>query len=213
MSNREYLTIAKFSEKAGVSKQAIYKQVNNQNSQLAPFVLRDGKKLLISISALSALYGVETEELTETTPKETPTTQNSTNDNPVKVEIPTEEKQPSQPKNQVSTQDFQPISTDYIDFLKAQIAELKAEKREIESRLNNTIQEKDNIIKDQSAQLAKLAQQVADIANKAITTTSQQQLLTAVEKAEKQEPIADEIIEEKVVSPKKKKRFIDIFFR
>lgn len=213
MSNREYLTIAKFSEKAGVSKQAIYKQVNNQNSQLAPFVLRDGKKLLISISALSALYGVETEELTETTPKETPTTQNSTNDNPAKVEIPTEEKQPSQPKNQVSTQDFQPISTDYIDFLKAQIAELKAEKREIESRLNNTIQEKDNIIKDQSAQLAKLAQQVADIANKAITTTSQQQLLTAVEKAEKQEPIADEIIEEKVVSPKKKKRFIDIFFR
>jgi predicted DNA-binding protein YlxM (UPF0122 family) len=32
----EYLTIAEFAERAGVSKQAIYKQVNNENSQITP---------------------------------------------------------------------------------------------------------------------------------------------------------------------------------
>ena len=41
-----YISIAEFAEKAGVSKQAIYKQVNNENSQLAPYILREGKKTL-----------------------------------------------------------------------------------------------------------------------------------------------------------------------
>ena len=54
-----YLSIAEFAEKAKVSKQAIYKQVNNENSQIAPFVLREGKRTLIKVSALSELYGVD----------------------------------------------------------------------------------------------------------------------------------------------------------
>ena len=58
----------------------------------------------------------------------------------------------------------------------------------VETRLNATIAEKDCIIKDQSAQLAQLAQQVAQIADKALITTAQQQYLTAAERVEKSEP-------------------------
>ena len=179
----EYLSIAEFAEKAGVSKQAIYKQVINENSQIAPYLLRDGKRPLIKVSALRELYKVDTENLTFTTPAEdteqpeaTPkgesvveeTTPPTTLDNPTK-----------QPNNPISTQENQPISTDYIEFLKAQVAELKAEKDAVEKRLSATIAEKDSIIKDQSAQLAQLAQQVAQIADKALITTAQQQYLTA----------------------------------
>ena len=65
----EYLTIAEFAEKAGVSKQAIYKQVNNENSQITPFILREGKRTLIKVSALSELYGVDTTLSTQATPR------------------------------------------------------------------------------------------------------------------------------------------------
>ena len=192
----EYLSIAEFAEKAGVSKQAIYKQVGNENSQIAPYLLRDGKRTLIKVSALRELYKVDTENLTFTTPAEdteqpeaTPkgesvveeTTPPTTLDNPTK-----------QPNNPISTQENQPISTDYIAFLKAQIAELKEEKTQNEKRFTATIQEKDAIIKSQTEQLANLAQQVAQLADKALIATSQQQYLTAMEKAERAEPVAQD---------------------
>lgn len=179
----EYLSIAEFAEKAGVSKQAIYKQVGNENSQIAPFILREGKRTLIKVSALSELYGVDTTHLTFTTPTEDAEATGSTPTNEVEVvestQQTTTDNPKRQPSNPVSTQDFQPISTDYIEFLKAQVADLKAEKEAVEQRLNATIQEKDNIIKEQSTQLAQLAQQVAQIADKALITTAQQQYLTA----------------------------------
>ena len=206
----EYLSIAEFAEKAGVSKQAIYKQVGNENSQIAPYLLRDGKRTLIKVSALRELYKVDTENLTFTTPTEdagqpeaTPkgeskveeTTPQTTADNPTQ-----------QPNNPFSTIENQPISTDYIEFLKAQVAELKAEKEAVEKRLNATITEKDNIIKDQSAQLAQLAQQVAQIADKALITTAQQQYLTAKAGGDAVEipPAGDAPIEEQ--TPEKKKK-------
>lgn len=179
----EYLSIAEFAEKAGVSKQAIYKQVGNENSQIAPYLLRDGKRTLIKVSALRELYKVDTENLTFTTPTEdagqpkaTPKGESKVEDTtpPTTLDNPTE-----QPNNPISTLENQPISTDYIEFLKAQVAELKAERDAVEKRLSATIAEKDSIIKDQSAQLAQLAQQVAQIADKALITTAQQQYLTA----------------------------------
>lgn len=188
----EYLTIAEFAEKAGVSKQAIYKQVNNENSQIAPYLLREGKKTLIKVSALAELYKVEAEISTSTTPKEEENTTLSTPKEGIEVEATTQqttqENEVNQPINPISTQENQPLSTDYIEFLKAQVAELKAEKAEVEKRLNDTIKEKDGIIKDQSAQLAELAKQVAQIADKALITTSQQQYLTAAERVERQDP-------------------------
>ena len=179
----EYLSIAEFAEKAGVSKQAIYKQVNNENSQIAPYLLRDGKRTLIKVSALRELYKVDIENLTFTTPTEdaeatqtTPKGKSEVEEQPPQTTL---DNPIDQPNNPISTQENQPISTDYIEFLKAQVAELKAEKDAVEKRLSATIAEKDSIIKDQSAQLAQLAQQVAQIADKALITTAQQQYLTA----------------------------------
>ena len=216
MENVKYLSIAEFAEAAKVSKQAIYKQVNNENSQLAPYILRDGKKTLISIAALPALYKVEIENTTFSTATEgketTLTTQdseNSTQQTTQEVEEAKEETTQDQP---FSSLDNQPISTDYIAFLKAEIEELKSEKAQTEQRLNDTIKEKDQIIKQQTEQLASLAQQVADIATKALITTSQQQYLTAAEKVDKQEPPAEEAIIKEVEPEAPKKGFLAKLF-
>lgn len=213
----EYLTIAEFAERAGVSKQAIYKQVNNENSQITPFVLREGKKTLIKVSALSELYGVDTTQSTQATPiddKETTFTTQATANEVEEATPPTTADNPAQTKNNpASTAEFQPISTDYIEFLKAQITELKAEKADVEQRLNATIKEKDGIIKDQSAQLALLAQQVAQIADKALIATSQQQYLTAMEKGERPDAqtVEAQPVEEQIPE-KPKKGFLRRFF-
>ena len=201
-----YLSIAEFAERAKVSKQAIYKQVNNENSQIAPFVLREGKRTLIKVSALSELYGVDTTEATFTTPTEGGEVEEATQE-------PTANNPQEQPAAAISTAEVQPLSTDYIEFLKAQIAELKAEKADVEQRLNATIQEKDGIIKDQSAQLAHLAQQVAQIADKALIATSQQQYLTAMEKGDRADTGTIEAIPVEEQTPEKpKKGFLRRFF-
>lgn len=212
-----YLSIAEFAEKAKVSKQAIYKQVNNENSQIAPFVLREGKRTLIKVSALSELYGVDTTEATFTTPTEDKQTTFTTPKEGGEVEEATQTTTADNPQEQpaaaVSTAEVQPLSTDYIEFLKAQIAELKAEKADVEQRLNATIQEKDGIIKDQSAQLAQLAQQVAQIADKALIATSQQQYLTAMEKGDRADTGTIEAIPVEEQTPEKpKKGFLRRFF-
>ena len=187
----DYLNISEFAIQAGVSKQAIYKQVNNENSQLFPYVIRKGNKALVSVSALKDLYDVEYKPFTATETNQNQPIATETNQNqPIATETNhrEEENQPhSQGERQLEEQETNQISTDYLTFLKAQVAELKAEKAEMERRLNATIQEKDNIINNQTEQLAQLAQQVAEIANKALITTSQQQYLTAAEKADKPE--------------------------
>ena len=217
-----YISIAEFAEKAGVSKQAIYKQVNNENSQLAPYILREGKKTLIQISALSALYGVDTTQTTPINPTATAEQPNSTPTGETEVEETTPQTTPSNPKNNPiqpePTPKNQPISTDYIAFLKEQIAELKAEKTETERRLSATIQEKDAIIKEQSAQLAQLAQQVARIADKALITTSQQQYLTAMEKGGSEDippetPAEEPIVVEQTKEKPKKSFWSRLFHR
>lgn len=179
----DYLNISEFAIQAGVSKQAIYKQVNNENSQLFPYVLRDGKKTLIKVTALKELYGVDVSCSTFTTQEDNQNQPKSTAKVGAGVESQPIQTTADQPQEEI----FNPVSTDYLTFLKAQVAELKAEKAEMERRLNATIQEKDNIINNQTEQLAQLAQQVAEIANKALITTSQQQYLTAAEKADKPE--------------------------
>lgn len=56
---REYITIAEFAEKAGVSKQAIYQRLNKGLKEY--FKVIDGVKML-NISALEELYGKEPEQ-------------------------------------------------------------------------------------------------------------------------------------------------------
>ena len=156
-----YLSISEFARLAMVSKQAIYKQISNEHSQLAPFVCQQGKRTLIKAEALKALYKVDLENSTFSTC----------------------EWLKSQPD---STDKIQPDTEDYIAFLKAEIADLK----EQENRHAEALAEKDRIIQEQAKQLADLCQQVADIAQKALTTTAQQQYLMAYDrKAGEQKPI------------------------
>lgn len=160
-----YLSISEFARLAMVSKQAIYKQISNEHSQLAPFVCQQGKRTLIKAEALKALYKVDLE--------------NSTLSTCEGLKIQPDSTDKIQPK-------IQPDTEDYIAFLKAEIADLK----EQENRHAEALAEKDRIIQEQAKQLADLCQQVADIAQKALTTTAQQQYLMAYDrKAGEQKPI------------------------
>lgn len=165
-----------------VSKQAIYKQISNEHSQLAPFVCQQGKRTLIKAEALKALYKVDLENSTLSTQNSTLSTKDSTFSTCEWLKIQpdsTDKIQPCQPK-------IQPDTEDYIAFLKAEIADLK----EQENRHAEALAEKDRIIQEQAKQLADLCQQVADIAQKALTTTAQQQYLMAYDrKAGEQKPI------------------------
>ena len=165
-----------------VSKQAIYKQISNEHSQLAPFVCQQGKRTLIKAEALKALYKVDLENSTLSTQNSTLSTKDSTFSTCEGLKIQpdsTDKIQPCQPK-------LQPDKEDYIAFLKAEIADLK----EQENRHAEALAEKDRIIQEQAKQLADLCQQVADIAQKALTTTAQQQYLMAYDrKAGEQKPI------------------------
>ena len=165
-----------------VSKQAIYKQIRNEHSQLAPFVCQQGKRTLIKAEALKALYKVDLENSTFSTQNSTLSTKDSTFSTCEWLKIQpdsTDKIQPCQPK-------IQPDTEDYIAFLKAEIADLK----EQENRHAEALAEKDRIIQEQAKQLADLCQQVADIAQKALTTTAQQQYLMAYDrKAGEQKPI------------------------
>lgn len=158
-----------------VSKQAIYKQISNEHSQLAPFVCQQGKRTLIKAEALKALYKVDLENSTLSTQNSTLSTKDSTFSTCEGLKI-----QPD------STDKIQPDTEDYIAFLKAEIADLK----EQENRHAEALAEKDRIIQEQAKQLADLCQQVADIAQKALTTTAQQQYLMAYDrKAGEQKPL------------------------
>lgn len=170
-----YLSISEFARLAMVSKQAIYKQISNEHSQLAPFVCQQGKRTLIKAEALKALYKVDLENSTLSTQNSTLSTKDSTFSTCEGLKI-----QPD------STDKIQPDTEDYIAFLKAEIADLK----EQENRHAEALAEKDRIIQEQAKQLADLCQQVADIAQKALTTTAQQQYLMAYDrKAGEQKPI------------------------
>jgi len=164
---KDYLSVAEFADAVGVSRQAIYKQARNENSQLAPYVLRKGNSVYIASSALVELYGFSNPE----------TTQN----NQIKPKQETFETKIKPQETTQTTQDNnpnQPIEGDYIAYLKAQIQGLQEEQK----RLNETICEKDKTIKEQSDKIANLAQQITEIAKGAILTTAQQQQLSAGEK-------------------------------
>lgn len=191
MESKEYLSVSVFAETVGVSKQAIYKQARNENSQLAPYVSKRGNSIVICSSALVALYGFNNQE--------------STLDNPIKPEQTTNttQVQPTETtQTTLETNLVKPIEEDYIEHLKTQIQGLQEEQK----RLNEVLSEKDRTIKEQSDRIAELAQELSAIAKGALLTTSRQQLLSAVgngtpEGESEEETVIDtDPIEEKPVS-------------
>ena len=170
----EYFSIAEFAQRAGVSKQAIYKQVNSEDSQLAPYVKQNGKRKTIAAEALIECYGkkaIQPESMEKAEQDQLDSISTEQSVQPKRAKKSTTRKSRSV-KNKF---DEQTVTAEYLACLKAQIATLQSEKQE----LNRTIQEKDQIIKQQSDKLAELAEEVAGIAHKALVTTSQQQYLTA----------------------------------
>lgn len=172
MENKECLSVSQFSSLAGVSKQAIYKQAKNENSQLSPYFVKKGNNLFILASALWEVYGLDNPELNLNNEIQPDSSTYSTEKQP------TETTKTTQEDNQ-----NQPLEEDYIALLKGQIQELKEERQ----RLNEAISEKDKTIKEQSQQIADLAQQITDIAKGALITASRQQLLNVGEQEPQEE--------------------------
>ena len=128
------LTIAQFAEVVGVSKQAIYKQVKNENSKLYPFIIFDGKTPLIKAEAVEALYH---------------TIQPNSTQEVEKVE---KENQPIQPN---STPDFNQI----LATLTAQLAEKDKQIAKLQEQNAQQAEEnrnKDKIIQEQLAKMNEL---------------------------------------------------------
>lgn len=156
----ERLTIKEFAERAGVSTQAIYKAVRKENGRLSPYVIQENNRYYINPTALTEVYKVGIIE------------NNLTTNQPTQKPTAEVENQPIlQPTNQPETNPF-------TTYLLSQIDELKAE---IE-RYKGIVQEKDNTIQE-------MAGQIADIANRALITTTNQQQLSAMEK----QPAIDEV--------------------
>lgn len=110
--------------------------------------------------------------------------------------------QPDLPNQASEASQTQPDSTslarDYINHLENELQTLRAQNKE----LNDTVQSKDELIKDQAAQLADLAHKVTAIAEKALTATSQQQYLSALEKGSAAESQANSTESQPQSTPK-----------
>lgn len=156
----DLLTVSAFADVVGVSKQALYKQIQNPNSQLYPFVVKQGKRCFIALEAVKEVYKIDNPETTENQPE-------ATENNREQTTLTTKE-----------TTENQPLTTQFIEQLKEQINQLQEEKEQLAEQ----IQEKDRTIKEQADKIASLAERVAEIADKAIIATQQQQYLTATEK-------------------------------
>lgn len=206
----QYLTISVFALKAGVSQQAIGKQTRNPNSRLFPYIKKENGRTLINSKALFDLYNIESysyktqeePETTEnnpietqgqpkentnetasnqTTTKEQPAeTQETTQNNPTENPMETQE-QPQSNGNKTQEQ----INIDYIEYLKAQVLELKHEKQEIEEKYTQIIADKEKTIEEQRERIEAqreridlLADKCATIADKAVSNN----LLSNVDK-------------------------------
>lgn len=171
-----------------VSKQAVYKQISNEHSQLAPFICLQGKRTLIKAEALKALYEVDLENSTLSTQNSTLSTHAGLNIQPNSTQnstLSTDDIQPCQPN-------IQPNADEYIAFLKAEIADLKDKQQEQDNRHAAALAEKDKIIQEQTKQLADLCKQVSDIAQKALAATTQQQYLMAYDRKSAERVLSDE---------------------
>ena len=184
------MTVAEFSAAAGISKQAVYKQVANSGSQLARFVVRQGKKSYIRSDALELYADAPQSTLsTNLQPESQPISTENSTDSTSEVENSTNSTENSTQKSvevefllrRLSAESAEKSTAQaaLVDFLKTQINALEVEK----DRLNGVIAEKDAMIRQQSERLADLTQQVTGLVEHALVATTQQQVLTAADKA------------------------------
>lgn len=153
----DVLSIAQFAEAVGVSKQAIYKQVKNENSKLYPFIIFDGKTPMIKVEAVEALYHTNQPNSTQEVEKETEESQpikpNSTQDfNPKSTQEVEKVETTNQPN---STQDFNQI----LAILTAQLAEKDKQIEKLQEQNARQAEEnskKDEVIQEQLIKMNEL---------------------------------------------------------
>lgn len=133
-----------------------------KNGRLAGYVVEHGKRKYILATALDNQPTENNQPCNQNQPNATDIQPESCN-NATKSQPETNQKQP-----------------DFATYLLAEIEELKAEK----AGYLATIQE-------QSKQIAELAERCAELANRALTTTTNQQTLAAMEKTAEPPQIAE----------------------
>lgn len=169
MEEIKYISVKEFAERAGVSTQAIYKAVRKANGRLSPYVIQEENRYYINPLALTEVYRVGIMETNLATNQPTP--------KPTKGFTNQPQNQPTlQPTNQPKGL---PTNPDFATYLLSQIDELKAE---IE-RYKGIVKEKDRMIAEQNTQLAELTQSMVELSNRALTATTNQQHLSAMDKA------------------------------
>ena len=181
----EYLTVQEFAAAAGVSKQAIYKQMN---SRLAPYVQTIKGQRKIAAAALHEFYDTVEQpkqpEATENQQKPTEKVENSTDNQPNS----TITKQPETTENQ------EPTSLEKrIDELEKLLQKQIEEDRQEKEFLKDQIRQKDKTIENLTENL-KMAQQLAAADKKKLLEIEQRQ-------QEKEQSIVVEDQAEGVINP------------
>lgn len=181
----EYLTVQEFAAAAGVSKQAIYKQMN---SRLAPYVQTIKGQRKIAAAALHEFYDTVEQpkqpEATENQQKPTEKVENSTENQPNS----TITKQPETTENQ------EPTSLEKrIDELEKLLQKQIEEDRQEKEFLKDQIRQKDKTIENLTENL-KIAQQLAAADKKKLLEIEQRQ-------QEKEQGIIVEDQAEGVINP------------
>ena len=172
--DNELLSVSEFAKRAGVSTQSVYGRLKTENGALQEYVVEQDGKRYIKTEALQELYNVDrnADRNVDNVDRETV-------------------KPCSMPVN-ADTDEKAGENREYIDYLLSQIAELKAENRELLQRCAILEQEKEHGLTMANEQLASLTDKVAKIAQQALLATHQQQALTAAEKMQQEAEILPE---------------------
>lgn len=202
----ELLEIKEFAEKAGISRQSVYKAYNNPNSRLYPYVVSTPKGPRIKAQALVDIYDIP-EHLQETItdnvshPK---TTQETTQTATCQFTV----ESPKQPQS--TPQDNQAGAI--LEVLTAQLQEKdkQIERLQLEAQaLQQAGAEKDKLIREQMKLLSQAQELIRN--NQVLLaqgTTVSQTTATASEAVEDNPPIE----QDNVVQKKEKKSFFKWLF-
>lgn len=152
----EYLTIAEFAEKAGVSKQAIYQRI--KKGSLSEYLSNENGTAKISESALSLFNQAKTTEQVYEPHCDTPETHERRTDENTEY-LPTEE----------------------INSLQTALNALQA----VIDRQAEEIKQKNEMLNERDAQISEYATKFAELAHNALQTAVQAQTLHAVSESEK----------------------------
>lgn len=190
MEEAKYIPAKEFAERAGIARQNIYKAYKNPKSKIYPYVKVLPKGIYISTQALTDLYDT------------TDNTEQLTIDELEQQELATDKETDSQKQEKQSTVDTfgYNVYNDFINHLQHEINQEQSKYNQLTTqidRLNGIIQEKDRIIAEQSRQITALNQSMVELTNKALTATTNQQTLSAMEK----QPILD--TQDNVAQPRK----------